>query len=267
MSPHFQRASLGLHFTWRRDPAGVAEVLPALEAALAPFGARPHWGKVFAAGRPGPSARTTSWRWPPRWTRAAPSATSGSARRPDPAHRQARGCFAPGGRRSDVRSGIIGSVGRESRHPQTRRERADEQLRGLLRGHGLRAQPPAGERLGGAEQRDRERVDPLRRRAPAAAPAASPRSARSAARGATATRRATSPPAGSVSSNRIRHAPRSSSTNAKKAWTPPRSASAGVAARSTAREHGGGERLAPPAPCTRGRAAPCCRSTRRAAAS
>jgi xylitol oxidase len=51
MSPHHHRASLGLHFTWRRDPAGVAEVLPALEAALAPFGARPHWGKVFA-GRP-----------------------------------------------------------------------------------------------------------------------------------------------------------------------------------------------------------------------
>jgi xylitol oxidase len=51
LSPHHHRASLGLHFTWRRDPAGVAEVLPALEAALAPFGARPHWGKVFA-GRP-----------------------------------------------------------------------------------------------------------------------------------------------------------------------------------------------------------------------
>ena len=56
MSPHFHRPSLGLHFTWRRDPAGVAEVLPALEAALAPFGARPHWGKVFA-GRPPRPAR------------------------------------------------------------------------------------------------------------------------------------------------------------------------------------------------------------------
>ena len=48
MSPHHGRP-LGIHFTWRRDPAGVAEALPALEAALAPLGARPHWGKVFAA--------------------------------------------------------------------------------------------------------------------------------------------------------------------------------------------------------------------------
>jgi xylitol oxidase len=28
----------------------VAELLVDLERALAPFGARPHWGKVFAAG-------------------------------------------------------------------------------------------------------------------------------------------------------------------------------------------------------------------------
>ena len=28
------------------DPEGVAAVLPALEAQLAPFAARPHWGKV-----------------------------------------------------------------------------------------------------------------------------------------------------------------------------------------------------------------------------
>ncbi|MGD8201309.1 FAD-binding protein [Ornithinimicrobium sp. W1679] len=37
---------VGLHFTWRLDPAGVAAVLPELEGRLAPFGARPHWGKV-----------------------------------------------------------------------------------------------------------------------------------------------------------------------------------------------------------------------------
>ena len=28
----------------------MAELLAPLEQALAPFGARPHWGKVFAAG-------------------------------------------------------------------------------------------------------------------------------------------------------------------------------------------------------------------------
>ncbi|MET0684978.1 MAG: FAD-binding protein [Solirubrobacteraceae bacterium] len=54
MSPHFRRDSLAVHFTWRKDPAGVAAVLPAIEAALAPLGARPHWGKVFAARPPRP---------------------------------------------------------------------------------------------------------------------------------------------------------------------------------------------------------------------
>lgn len=39
--------SLALHFTWRQDWPGVREVLPALEAALLPLGARPHWGKLF----------------------------------------------------------------------------------------------------------------------------------------------------------------------------------------------------------------------------
>ena len=38
--------SAALHFTWKREPEGVAALLPALEAALAPFDARPHWGKL-----------------------------------------------------------------------------------------------------------------------------------------------------------------------------------------------------------------------------
>ncbi len=38
---------VGLHFTWVRDQAGVEAVLPALEQALLPLGARPHWGKLF----------------------------------------------------------------------------------------------------------------------------------------------------------------------------------------------------------------------------
>ncbi len=41
---------VGLHFTWLRDPAGVYAVLPPLERALLPLGARPHWGKCFVAG-------------------------------------------------------------------------------------------------------------------------------------------------------------------------------------------------------------------------
>jgi xylitol oxidase len=38
---------VGLHFTWFRDQAGVKAVLPQLEAALLPLGARPHWGKLY----------------------------------------------------------------------------------------------------------------------------------------------------------------------------------------------------------------------------
>ena len=49
MSPQYERASVGLHFTWRRDEPGVARAVAALEAALARFEARPHWGKLFLA--------------------------------------------------------------------------------------------------------------------------------------------------------------------------------------------------------------------------
>jgi xylitol oxidase len=41
--------AVGLHFTWVRDVEGVYAVLPALEDALLPLGARPHWGKCFVA--------------------------------------------------------------------------------------------------------------------------------------------------------------------------------------------------------------------------
>jgi xylitol oxidase len=49
MSPQYGQATVGLHFTWTREPEAVARVLVDLEAALAPFQARPHWGKVFLA--------------------------------------------------------------------------------------------------------------------------------------------------------------------------------------------------------------------------
>jgi xylitol oxidase len=51
LSPAYGRASMAIHFTWRNDPAGVAVVLPDIEAALAPFRARPHWGKVHQFDR------------------------------------------------------------------------------------------------------------------------------------------------------------------------------------------------------------------------
>lgn len=38
-----------IHFTWKPDLPAVMGVLPAIEAALAPFDARPHWGKLLVA--------------------------------------------------------------------------------------------------------------------------------------------------------------------------------------------------------------------------
>jgi xylitol oxidase len=47
LSPNHERDSLALHFTWIADTEAVLPVVADLEAALAPLGARPHWGKVF----------------------------------------------------------------------------------------------------------------------------------------------------------------------------------------------------------------------------
>ena len=50
MSPQYGRDTVGLHFTWTLEPEAVLQVLAELEPALAPFAARPHWGKLFLAG-------------------------------------------------------------------------------------------------------------------------------------------------------------------------------------------------------------------------
>lgn len=47
LSSAYGTDAVGLHFTWLRDQAGVEAVLPAIEDALLPLGARPHWGKVY----------------------------------------------------------------------------------------------------------------------------------------------------------------------------------------------------------------------------
>lgn len=49
MSPQYARDTIGIHFTWMPKPDEVARVLADVEAALAAFQARPHWGKVFLA--------------------------------------------------------------------------------------------------------------------------------------------------------------------------------------------------------------------------
>ncbi|MGW4525282.1 FAD-binding protein [Amycolatopsis sp. NPDC004378] len=52
LSPCHGGDRVALHFTWQPRQAEVEAVLPVLEERLAPFGARPHWGKLFhtAAG-------------------------------------------------------------------------------------------------------------------------------------------------------------------------------------------------------------------------
>jgi xylitol oxidase len=49
MSPQCGRDSVALHFTWRREQHAIERLLESVEAALAPFAARPHWGKLFLA--------------------------------------------------------------------------------------------------------------------------------------------------------------------------------------------------------------------------
>jgi xylitol oxidase len=49
MSPQCGQPTAALHFTWKREPEAVRRAVAEVEAALRPFGARPHWGKVFVA--------------------------------------------------------------------------------------------------------------------------------------------------------------------------------------------------------------------------
>jgi xylitol oxidase len=47
MSPCYGRPSLAIHFTWKPDWDSVRKLLPKIEKELAPYGVRPHWGKLF----------------------------------------------------------------------------------------------------------------------------------------------------------------------------------------------------------------------------
>ncbi|GAA1525774.1 D-arabinono-1,4-lactone oxidase [Kribbella lupini] len=49
LSPSQGRDSVAFHFTWIQDETAVRPVVEAIEDALLPLGARPHWGKVFTA--------------------------------------------------------------------------------------------------------------------------------------------------------------------------------------------------------------------------
>jgi len=48
MSMAYKRPSLAIHFTWKPETPAVINLLPQIEAKLAPFQARPHWGKVYS---------------------------------------------------------------------------------------------------------------------------------------------------------------------------------------------------------------------------
>jgi xylitol oxidase len=48
MSPCYERPSLAIHFTWKPEWDSVRMLLPIIEKELAPYGVRPHWGKLFA---------------------------------------------------------------------------------------------------------------------------------------------------------------------------------------------------------------------------
>ncbi|MGA2353755.1 MAG: D-arabinono-1,4-lactone oxidase [Terriglobales bacterium] len=47
MSPCYQQDCVTIHFTWKQDWPAVSKLLPVIERELAPFNARPHWGKLF----------------------------------------------------------------------------------------------------------------------------------------------------------------------------------------------------------------------------
>jgi len=47
MSPCYDQDCVTIHFTWKPDWPAVSRLLPVIETELAPFKARPHWGKLF----------------------------------------------------------------------------------------------------------------------------------------------------------------------------------------------------------------------------
>jgi xylitol oxidase len=61
LSPAGQGGALGLHVTWLPEPDGVARAIAEVEAALAPFAPRPHWGKVFGLAPAEVRSRFPRW--------------------------------------------------------------------------------------------------------------------------------------------------------------------------------------------------------------
>ncbi len=68
MSPCYQQPCVTIHFTWKQDWPAVSELLPVIERELAPFHARPHWGKLFTTS---PAALKSIYKKLPDFTRLA----------------------------------------------------------------------------------------------------------------------------------------------------------------------------------------------------
>ncbi len=47
MSPCYQQARVGIHFTWKKNWEAVKQILPLIEEEFEPYNALPHWGKLF----------------------------------------------------------------------------------------------------------------------------------------------------------------------------------------------------------------------------
>ncbi|WP_345751499.1 FAD-binding protein [Microbacterium rhizophilus] len=58
LSPAYETDAVGLHFTWLPDQPAVEAVVAKIEAALAPFAVRSHWGKLSAMTA---AARAAVW--------------------------------------------------------------------------------------------------------------------------------------------------------------------------------------------------------------
>ncbi len=61
LSMAYRQDSVAFHFTWILDPGAVRPVVAAIEAELAPLGARPHWGKVSGMAPQAVRARYPRW--------------------------------------------------------------------------------------------------------------------------------------------------------------------------------------------------------------
>jgi xylitol oxidase len=57
LSPQHAGPTLGIHFTWAREPERVEAAMAVVERVLEPFEPRPHWGKLFLTGRDELAAR------------------------------------------------------------------------------------------------------------------------------------------------------------------------------------------------------------------